>query len=58
MAISNEDPAMVKFLLDNNADCHERCCGKFFCPDDQKDSRSDVLEHEWVEVCENTNYEG
>ncbi|XP_041370435.1 transient receptor potential cation channel subfamily V member 5-like isoform X2 [Gigantopelta aegis] len=58
MAISNEDPAMVKFLLDNDADCHERCCGNFFCPDDQKGSRSDTFEHEWVEVCENTNYEG
>lgn len=49
---------MVKFLLDNGADVHARACGNFFCPDDQKDSRTDSLDHEWVSVCENTNYEG
>ncbi|PVD21847.1 hypothetical protein C0Q70_17649 [Pomacea canaliculata] len=58
IAIVNEDPAMVKFLLDNGADVHARACGNFFCPDDQKDSRTDSLDHEWVSVCENTNYEG
>nr|KAG5703052.1 hypothetical protein BaRGS_016213 [Batillaria attramentaria] len=30
----------------------------FFCPDDQKDSRTDSLDHEWVDVCVNTNYVG
>ena len=49
---------MVKFLLDKGADYHQRCCGNFFCPDDQKDSRTDSLDHEWVDVCEMTNYEG
>ena len=58
MAISIEDPSMVKFLLDKGADYHQRCCGNFFCPDDQKDSRTDSLDHEWVDVCEKTNYEG
>jgi len=58
MAVVNEDPAMVKFLLDQGADVHARCCGNFFCPDDQKDSRSDNLDHEWVDVAPQTNYEG
>lgn len=58
MAIVIEDPSMVKFLLDKGADYHQRCCGNFFCPDDQKDSRTDNLDHEWVDVCELTDYEG
>ncbi|XP_052720179.1 transient receptor potential cation channel subfamily V member 5-like isoform X10 [Crassostrea angulata] len=58
IAIVNEDPAMVKFLLDNGADVHERACGNFFCPDDQKSSRMDTYDHEWVDVTEKTNYEG
>lgn len=58
MAIVIEDPSMVKFLLDKGADYHQRCCGNFFTPDDQKDSRTDSLDHEWVDVCQKTNYEG
>lgn len=58
MAIVIEDPSMVKFLLDKGADYHERCCGNFFTPDDQKDSRTDSMDHEWVDVCQKTNYEG
>ena len=58
MAIVNEDPAMVKFLLDNGANYHERCNGKFFTPDDQKASRQDSLKHEWTDVCLKTNYDG
>ncbi|XP_067141643.1 transient receptor potential cation channel subfamily V member 6 [Centruroides vittatus] len=58
MAIVNEDPAMVKFLLDNGSNFHERCMGNFFCPEDQKSSRSDSLDHEWVNLCVKTNYEG
>ncbi|KAL3870297.1 hypothetical protein ACJMK2_038373 [Sinanodonta woodiana] len=58
MAIVNEDPAMVKFLLDKGADYHCRCCGNFFCPDDQKESRMDNPDHEWVDVSKKTNYEG
>ena len=58
MAITNEDPAMVKFLLDNGADFNQRCCGNFFTPDDQKGKRRDNVEHEWFEVPTETNYAG
>ncbi|XP_053381357.1 transient receptor potential cation channel subfamily V member 5-like isoform X2 [Mercenaria mercenaria] len=58
MAIVIEDPCMVKFLLDKGADYHQRCYGNFFTPDDQKDSRTDSMDHEWVDVCQKTNYEG
>ncbi|XP_043266847.1 transient receptor potential cation channel subfamily V member 5 [Venturia canescens] len=58
IAIVNEDPAMVKYLLDSGADVHERCFGNFMCPEDQKASRTDSLEHEWVCVAPETNYNG
>ncbi|XP_048481884.1 transient receptor potential cation channel subfamily V member 5 isoform X3 [Plutella xylostella] len=58
MAIVNEDPTMVKFLLDAGADFHERCCGNFMCPEDQKASRTDSVLHEWVNVQKDTNYIG
>ena len=60
MAIVNEDPAMVKFLLDvpSHADVHQRCCGNFFTPHDQKSSRRNSDQHEWFDVTTNTNYEG
>ncbi|XP_075232991.1 transient receptor potential cation channel subfamily V member nanchung [Lycorma delicatula] len=58
IAIVNEDPSMVKFLLDSGADYHERCFGAFMCPEDQKASRSDSFDHEWVNVFPITNYEG
>ncbi|KAK6631831.1 hypothetical protein RUM43_013897 [Polyplax serrata] len=58
VAIVNEDPAMVKFLLDSGANFHERCCGNFMCPEDQKATRSDSLDHEYVNVSSETNYEG
>lgn len=58
IAIVNEDPSMVKFLLDANADVHERCYGCFMSPEDQKASRTDTLDHEWVNVTPLTNYEG
>ncbi|XP_077294935.1 transient receptor potential cation channel subfamily V member nanchung [Arctopsyche grandis] len=58
IAIVNEDPSMVKFLLDAGADYHERCCGNFMCPEDQKASRNDSQDHEWVNVQPITNYEG
>ncbi|CAJ0934944.1 unnamed protein product, partial [Mesorhabditis belari] len=57
-AIVNEDLAMVYFLLKNDADVHQRCYGSFFCADDQKSSRSDSLEYEWVDLNQNTNYTG
>lgn len=62
IAIVNEDPSMVKFLLDSGADdpriIHERCFGTFMCPEDQKASRFDSLDHEWVCVTPETNYSG
>ena len=58
IAIVNEDPAMVKYLLNKGVDVHERCFGNFMCPEDQKSSRSDVLGTEIVQVCANTNYKG
>lgn len=58
IAIVNEDPAMVKYLLDSGADVHERCFGNFMCPEDQKASRTDSLEHEWPCVTPETNYDG
>lgn len=58
MTIVNEDPSMVKFLLDAGANYHERCYGNFMCPEDQKASRSDSFDHEWVNVQPETNYNG
>jgi transient receptor potential cation channel subfamily V protein 5 len=58
IAIVNEDPSMVKFLLDSGVNIQERCFGNFMCPEDQKSSRSDSLDHEWVNVCAETNYQG
>lgn len=58
IAIVNEDPSMVKFLLDSGADVHERCFGNFMCPEDQKASRFDSLDHEWVCVSPETDYNG
>ncbi|XP_046140984.1 transient receptor potential cation channel subfamily V member 5 [Osmia bicornis bicornis] len=58
IAIVNEDPALVKFLLDSGADVHERCIGNFMSPEDQQASRSDSLDHEWVCVAPETNYNG
>ncbi|CAJ0583867.1 unnamed protein product, partial [Mesorhabditis spiculigera] len=57
-AIVNEDQAMVYFLLRHGADVNQRCYGSFFCADDQKASRTDSLEYEWVDLTQNTNYTG
>ncbi|XP_025837236.1 transient receptor potential cation channel subfamily V member 5 [Agrilus planipennis] len=58
IAIVNEDPAMVKFLLESGANYQERCIGSFMSPEDQKSSRTDSLDHEWVNVNPMTNYKG
>lgn len=58
IAIVNEDPAMVKYLLDAGANVSERCCGTFMSPEDQKASRSDSIDHEFVDVNPITNYDG
>ncbi|EYB95017.1 hypothetical protein Y032_0164g3518 [Ancylostoma ceylanicum] len=57
-AIVNEDVGMVYFLCKKGADVHQRCYGSFFCADDQKASRTDSLEHEWVDLVQNTRYTG
>ncbi|VDM45663.1 unnamed protein product [Toxocara canis] len=57
-AIMNEDSAMVYFLLRRGADVNARCYGAWFCPDDQKSSRTDSLEHESVELSLSTDYAG
>ncbi|XP_022906014.2 transient receptor potential cation channel subfamily V member 5 [Onthophagus taurus] len=58
VAIVNEDPSMVRYLLDAGVNFQERCFGNFMCPEDQKSSRWDSLDHEWVNVCIETNYDG
>ena len=58
IAIVNEDPTMVKYLLNNGADVDERCCGNFMCPEDQKASRFDTTDYEVVGVSPMTNYDG
>uniref|UniRef100_A0A915PIL6 ANK_REP_REGION domain-containing protein n=1 Tax=Setaria digitata TaxID=48799 RepID=A0A915PIL6_9BILA len=57
-AIVNEDPEMVSFLLRHGANINQRCYGASFCPDDQKSSRTDSLEHEYVELSLKTCYTG
>lgn len=58
MAIVNEDPYMVKYLLDNGADINQRCCGRFFFPHDQQNCLLDSMSVEWPTVPIKTNYEG
>ncbi len=58
MAIVNEDPAMVKFLLDHAPDLHQRACGNFFTPDDQKATKKDSYDQESYILSANTNYQG
>jgi transient receptor potential cation channel subfamily V protein 5 len=58
MAIVSEDPVMVKFLLSNGANVHQRCNGKFFCPEDQKNNQTHIIYQEEPIVPVNTNYIG
>jgi ankyrin repeat protein len=58
ISIVNEDPSMVKFMLDNGANVKERCTGAFMSPEDQKPSRSDSLDQEHAISDVNTNYQG
>ncbi len=58
LAIVNEDVNMVKFLLANDADVHQRCCGRFFAPNDQKNERKESYFGECPKVSIKTNYEG
>ena len=58
MAIVNEDPYMVKYLLDHGSDINQRCCCRFFFPHDQQNHMLDSMQVEWPTVPVNTNYEG
>ncbi|RNA19974.1 transient receptor potential cation channel subfamily V member 6-like isoform X2 [Brachionus plicatilis] len=58
IAIVNDDPFMMKILLDNGSDLHQRCTGKFFLPDDQKESRQNFLLNEIPTLPIETNYDG
>lgn len=49
---------MVKYLLDAGADVNERCLGAFMSPEDQKPSRNDSYDHEYVDVNPMTTYDG
>ena len=57
----NEDPAMVKFLLDRDTDSiihQERAFGVFFSCDDQNASRKDLPDAETLKISPETNYKG
>ena len=57
MAIVNEDVTMVKLLISVGADLHQRCIGRLFLPDDQKDHiESNGTEYPNLPV--KTNYRG
>ena len=58
MAIVAEDVLMVKFLLLKGADFHQRACGHFFVPDDQKQNQVNVLNDEIPIFSVDTNYVG
>lgn len=58
IAIVNEDPSMVKYLLDAGANVNQICCGNFMCPEDQKPSRYEIPDKEYVGITTITNYEG
>ncbi len=60
LAIVNQDPYMVRTLLVKNANVHQRCCGKFFLPDDQKNSfnRRCILFSDYSCFPQKTNYIG
>ena len=58
MAVANEDPQMVTFLVRNGAALQERASGALFSPEDQKLTRKDCPESLDIEVNIRTNYKG
>lgn len=56
MAIVSEDPCLVKYLLLKGADYHQRCCGQFFTPIDQRNNQVNLLTQESPLYTVNTNY--
>jgi transient receptor potential cation channel subfamily V protein 5 len=57
MAIVNENPLMVRYLLSHGADVNQRCCGRFFLPDDQK-NKLEAHRGELPRLPTHTNYHG
>ena len=57
MAIVNEDPAMVRFLLDRGVDINQRCCGQFFLPADQGEKGVNNPHQEQYDVPAGTDYQ-
>ncbi|KAI1708286.1 transient receptor potential cation channel subfamily V member 6 [Ditylenchus destructor] len=57
-AILNADIWLTSYLLQKGADVNQRCYGAIFCAEDQRESREDSLEHEYVEMDRCTNYTG
>lgn len=49
---------MVAYLLNKGADVNQRCYGALFYPDDQVGTRTDSLEHEYVDINQVTDYSG
>ncbi len=58
LAIVNEDLYMVRYLLHNGANIHERNCGRFFCTDDQKCKRKPTFKCEYATLPMWSNYSG
>jgi transient receptor potential cation channel subfamily V protein 5 len=58
MAIANEDPQMVRFLISQGVGVQERASGALFSPSDQKLSRRDITNDFAVEVQTKTDYKG
>ena len=58
MAIVNEDPHMLSYLLQRGADVNARNCGSHFCAIDQKNNRKESSESEYPVLSSRTNYEG
>lgn len=58
LAISNEDPEMVRILISKRANLHSRCVGSMFAPNDQKVNRKDTLNSEFPTIPTKTNFEG
>ena len=56
MAIVNEGPYMVQYLLCWDANANERASGRFFIPDDQKDHRQNLNKNELPTLSVKTNY--
>ncbi|KAI3383722.1 hypothetical protein SNEBB_005561 [Seison nebaliae] len=58
IAIVNEDPVIVKYLLDNGANVKQRASGIFFTPTDQRKRKQISLTQEEYVLPINTDYDG